>query len=115
MRFSRYFNNKSGRNNIYSYRNMLGMSLEELLDKEDELIYQNNTIGIPDDDELEASDFVEPFVGENGYQGWRSRSLPATVPTVFASNLGIGGLDAEQASLPQMSLPEMQTQKKYYV
>lgn len=111
MRFSRYFNNKSGRNNIYSFGNLLRMTLEELLEREDELVYQNNTIGIPDDDELNASDFVEPFVGANGYQGWRSRSLPATVPTGFASDVGIGGLDAEQASLPPMSLPEMQTPK----
>lgn len=76
MRFSKYFNNKSGRNNIYSYNNLLRMTLEEFLNKEDELVYQNNTIGIPDDEELFASEFVESFVGENGFQGWRSRSLP---------------------------------------
>ena len=52
MLFEKYFNHEGGNRNIYSRKNLLGMSLEELLKRELELAYQYNTIGIPEDDDL---------------------------------------------------------------
>jgi len=72
MRFSRYYNHEAGNRNIYSRRNLLNMSLEELLRRELELAYQYNTIGIPMDEELTNSQYVHPYTDARGFSYWQA-------------------------------------------
>ena len=71
MRFSNYYNHEGGNRNIYSRRNLLGMTMKEILERELELAYQYNTIGIPDDDELMNSQNAYQY-DDNGVQRWSS-------------------------------------------
>ena len=72
MRFSKYFNHESGNRNIYTQNNLLHMTLDELLEKELELAYQYNTIGIPLDEELLSSSYAHQYMAEKGLPRWRA-------------------------------------------
>ncbi|MBE7703782.1 MAG: hypothetical protein E7Z89_07020 [Cyanobacteria bacterium SIG28] len=81
MLFEKYFNHEGGNRNIYSRKNLLGMSLEELLKRELELAYQYNTIGIPEDDDLAKSNFAYEFEDDTGKKGWRAGVKPNSQQT----------------------------------
>ena len=88
MNFKNYLNRITGNSDIYTRARMLGMTLEELLEREKELVYQYRNIGIPEDEELELSPDVEKRTDSNGNQGWFSRLAQASEfqPTGFAVN-----------------------------
>lgn len=72
MRFSNYYNHEGRNRNIYSRNNLLGMTMKELLERELELAYQYNTIGIPADEELMNSEFAHQYQDENGFSHWQA-------------------------------------------
>ena len=72
MNFKNYLNRITGNSDIYTRARMLGMTLEELLEREKELGYQYRNIGIPDDEELELSPDVESYSDDTGRKFWRS-------------------------------------------
>lgn len=72
MRFSNYYNHEGRNRNIYSRNNLLRMTMKELLERELELAYQYNTIGIPADEELMNSEFAHQYQDENGFSHWQA-------------------------------------------
>lgn len=72
MNFKNYLNRITGNSDIYTRARMLGMTLEELLEREKELGYQYRNIGIPEDEELEISPDVESYSDSTGKKFWRS-------------------------------------------
>lgn len=77
MRFSNYYNHEGRNRNIYSRNNLLGMTMKELLERELELAYQYNTIGIPADEELLNSEFAHQYQDENGFSHWQAGPNPS--------------------------------------
>lgn len=74
MKYKNYYNFELGNRDIYSRNDILGMTVQDLLDKELSLSYQYNTIGIPKDDELIASPNTHQYTNANGKLRWRSSS-----------------------------------------
>ena len=72
MRFSNYYNREGRNRNIYSRKNILGMTMKEMLERELELAYQYNTIGIPADQELLNSEFAHQYMDEQGNSRWQA-------------------------------------------
>ena len=78
MRFKNYVNSFTKRNRILSDEDMLNMTLGKMLDNEDAILAQHNTIGFPKLEELQSSpntQWVEPFVNNQGKQDggyWQS-------------------------------------------
>ena len=120
MNFKNYLNRITGNSDIYTRARMLGMTLEELLEREKELGYQYRNIGIPEDEELELSPDVEKRTDSNGNQGWFSRLAQASEfqPTGFAVNAKkeqkypsgkqkkLKSDNASEKSIPQMTAGE---------
>ena len=85
MKFRRFRNPYNRRRRIYSKEDILRMQLGNIFDSENDLLAQNNSIGIPTNIELEESPFthwVEPFVddlGEDDGGYWESYE-PETQP-----------------------------------
>jgi hypothetical protein len=68
-RFRNYYNKRGKHNRIYSLEDLLKMSMGDFMDKEDELDFQDNTIGLPFDDELKLSQnvrFIDGFTQDDG-------------------------------------------------
>ena len=69
MRFKNYVNSFTKRNRILSDEDMLNMTLGKMLDNEEAILAQHNTIGFPKLEELQSSpntQWVEPFVNNQG-------------------------------------------------
>ena len=86
MFYSNYYNHQVGNNRIYSKKNLLEMSLKDMLDKELELAYQYNTIGIPTEDELLDSDYSEEYKRYNGLSN--SKAVDTIAENSRLSNIG---------------------------
>lgn len=94
MRFRNYMNRKNRKNRIYSEEDLLKMQLGNLFDIEEDILAQDDEIGIPTLEELEQSpntEWIEPYINEDGIEDggfWQSvltpmkeRSYPQTEPT----------------------------------
>lgn len=65
MRYRNYFNWASRKRKIYSDEDLLKMTLQELMERENELAYQHNTIGMPSADDLLQSSYGEQYLKEH--------------------------------------------------
>ena len=94
MRFRNYMNRKNRKNRIYSEEDLLKMQLGNLFDIEEDILAQDDEIGIPTLEELEQSpntEWIEPYINEDGIEDggfWQSvltpmkeRNYPQTEPT----------------------------------
>ena len=68
-RFRNYYNKRGKHNRIYSMDELYKMPMSDFIDKEDELDYQDSTIGLPFDDELKLSKnvrLIDGFTQDDG-------------------------------------------------
>ena len=72
MNYNNYLNKESGKQDIYTKNSLLKMTLQDIIDKEMELSYQYNTIGIPADEDMYASPYVRQYTAESGIPMWTS-------------------------------------------
>lgn len=72
MNYNNYLNKESGKQDIYTKNSLLKMTLQDIIDKEMELSYQYNTIGIPADEDMYASPYVRQYTAESGLPMWTS-------------------------------------------
>lgn len=79
MKYKSYKNNFSGDNKIYSYKDLLDMTLKDLVSFNKEIVSQNRQIGIPSPDELSSSGnviWVDEYTKDDGTKvsgHWRSK------------------------------------------
>ena len=86
MRFKNYLNKISKKRNIYSMEDLEKMTLSDALDREDELGYQHDMIGVPDVEELQQSPNVEQYTNELGNPAWRAKEFGNVQNIIQAAN-----------------------------
>ena len=86
MRFKNYFNKISNKRDIYSIDDLEKMTLGDAIDKEDELGYQHDMIGMPEIEELRQSPNVEEYTNDLGNPAWRSKELNVLQDTMPMEN-----------------------------
>lgn len=107
MRFSNYYNHEGRNRNIYSRNNLLDMTMKELLERELELAYQYNTIGIPADEELMNSEFAHQYQDKNGFSHWQAGENPS-MQSLDKANLVNQGItqDISKKPITESMLPD---------
>jgi len=113
MRFRNYFNKRGKHKRIYSLDELYNMNLGDFIDKEDELDYQDRTIGLPFEDELKSSNnvrYVQGFTqndgntipshweGINDIDGSLSDLMPKPIENIPSITGGIAGNSVSNGS-----------------
>ena len=89
MRFRNYFNRRGKHKRIYTIDDLYNMNLGDFIDKEDELDYQDRTIGLPFEDELKLSNNVRYI---QGYTRDDGNTIPSYWEGINDNNVDLNDL-----------------------